>query len=125
MHSFEYYDELVEALAQLDAIKVATWWNTASPVWQASVLRGIPVYFVQDIETSYYPDDERTRHAVIDSYRPEFRYMTISSWNRERLRELGLDAELIPPGSTLRPSVRCTMSSGAATWCSRSDAPTR
>jgi GT2 family glycosyltransferase/glycosyltransferase involved in cell wall biosynthesis len=106
VHSFEYYDELVEELAKLDAIKVATWWNTAAPVWHASVLRGIPVYFVQDIETSYYPDDERTRHAVIDSYRPEFRYMTISSWNRERLRELGLDAELIPPGidlETFRP----------------------
>jgi GT2 family glycosyltransferase/glycosyltransferase involved in cell wall biosynthesis len=101
VHSFEYYDELVEALVPLDAIKVATWWNTAAPVWQASVLRGIPVYFVQDIETSYYPDDERTRHAVIDSYRPEFRYMTISSWNRERLQELGLDAELIPPGIDL------------------------
>ena len=27
--------------------------------------------------------------------------MTISSWNRERLRELGLDAELIPPGIDL------------------------
>ncbi|HEY1451134.1 MAG TPA: glycosyltransferase [Solirubrobacteraceae bacterium] len=101
VHSFEYYDELVEALAPLDAIKVATWWNTAAPVWHASVLHGIPTYFVQDIETSYYPDDERTRHAVIDSYRPEFRYMTISSWNRERLRELGLDAELIPPGIDL------------------------
>jgi GT2 family glycosyltransferase len=106
VHSFEYYDELVEALADVDAIKVATWWNTAAPVWRASVLHGIPVYFVQDIETSYYPDDERTRHAVLDSYRPEFRYMTISSWNRERLRELGLDAELIPPGidlETFRP----------------------
>jgi glycosyltransferase involved in cell wall biosynthesis len=101
VHSFEYYEELVEALAPLDAIKVATWWNTAAPAWQASVLRGIPVFFVQDIETSYYPDDERTRHAVIDSYRPEFRYMTISEWNRERLRELGLDAELIPPGIDL------------------------
>lgn len=106
VHSFEYYEELVEALAPLEAIKVATWWNTAAPVWQASVLHGIPVYFVQDIETSYYPDDERTRHAVIDSYRPEFHYMTISAWNRERLRELGLDAELIPPGidlETFRP----------------------
>ncbi len=106
VHSFEDYEELVAAIEQLDAIKVATWWNTAAPVWRASVLRGIPVYFVQDIETSYYPDDERTRHAVIDSYRPEFRYMTISEWNRERLRELGLDAELIPPGidlDTFRP----------------------
>jgi GT2 family glycosyltransferase/glycosyltransferase involved in cell wall biosynthesis len=106
VRSFEFYEELVEALSELDAIKVATWWNTASPVWRASVLHGIPVYFVQDIETSYYPDDELVRHAVLDSYRPEFRYMTISSWNRERLRELGLDAELIPPGidlETFRP----------------------
>jgi len=106
VRSFEYYDELVEALSGIDAIKVATWWNTASPVWQASVLHGIPVYFVQDIETSYYPDDADVRYAVLDSYRPEFRYMTISAWNRERLRELGLDAELIPPGidlETFRP----------------------
>jgi GT2 family glycosyltransferase len=106
VHSFEFYDELVEELALLDAIKVATWWNTAMPVWYASVLRGIPVYFVQDIETSYYPDDESVRHAVLDSYRPEFRFMTISGWNRERLEELGLSAELIPPGidlDTFRP----------------------
>lgn len=106
VHSFEFYDELIESLAGLDAIKVATWWNTAAPVWRASVLRGVPAYFVQDIETSYYPDDESARHAVLDSYRPEFRYMTISSWNRDRLRELGLDAELIPPGidlDTFRP----------------------
>jgi GT2 family glycosyltransferase len=101
VHSFEDYDELAQALAGLEAIKVATWWNTAAPVWRASVLRGVPVYFVQDIETSYYPDDPWVRHAVIDSYRPEFRYMTISSWNRERLRELGLDAELISPGIDL------------------------
>jgi GT2 family glycosyltransferase/glycosyltransferase involved in cell wall biosynthesis len=101
VHSFEFYGDLVDALSELDAIKVATWWNTAAPVWHASVLRGIPVYFVQDIETSYYPDDESARHAVLDSYRHEFRYMTISSWNRERLRELGLDAELIPPGIDL------------------------
>lgn len=101
VRSFEDYDELVEALAPIDAIKVATWWNTASPVWLASILRGIPVYFVQDIETSYYPDDELARHAVLASYRHEFRYMTISSWNRDRLRELGLDAVLIPPGIDL------------------------
>ncbi len=106
VHSFEFYDELIDALAPIEAIKVATWWNTAMPVWRASVLHGIPAYFVQDIETSYYPDDERTRHAVLDSYRPEFRYMTISGWNRDRLNELGLDADLIPPGidlDTFRP----------------------
>ena len=62
---------------------------------------GIPVYFVQDIETSYYRDDELMRAAVLASYRHEFRYMTISSWNRDRLRELGLGASLIPPGIDL------------------------
>jgi GT2 family glycosyltransferase/glycosyltransferase involved in cell wall biosynthesis len=101
VHSFNDYHELSNALAEVDAIKVATWWMTAVPVWRASISRGIPVYFVQDIETSYYPDHERARHAVLDSYRPEFRYMTISSWNRDRLRELGVDAELIPPGVDL------------------------
>jgi GT2 family glycosyltransferase len=101
VHSFEDYTELVEALAPLEAIKVATWWNTAAPVWLASVRHGIPVYFVQDIETSYYPDNEYVRNCVLASYRHEFRYMTISSWNRDRLRELGLDAELIPPGIDL------------------------
>ena len=61
MRTFEDYDELVDALAPVEAIKVATWWNTAAPVWTASVLHGIPVYFVQDIETSYYPDNELMR----------------------------------------------------------------
>ena len=106
VRSFEDYDELEDALAPLDAIKVATWWNSALPVWRASVVHGLPVYFVQDIETSYYPDTPVLRHEVLNSYRHEFRYMTISSWNRDRLRELGLDAELIPPGidlETFRP----------------------
>ncbi|MGO9898405.1 MAG: glycosyltransferase [Solirubrobacteraceae bacterium] len=101
VRTFLDYDELVAALAPLDAIKVATWWYTASPVWQASVLRGIPVYLVQDIETSYYQGNIAMQDAVLSWYRPEFRYMTISSWNRDRLRELGLDAVLIPPGIDL------------------------
>jgi GT2 family glycosyltransferase len=101
VRSFSDYHELAAALSEVEAIKVATWWMTAEPVWRASIVRGIPVYLVQDIETSYYPDHERARHAVLDSYRPEFRYVTISSWNRERLRELGLEAELIPPGIDL------------------------
>lgn len=101
VRSFEDYAELAEALATVDAIKIATWWATASAVWRASVLRGIPVYFVQDIETSYYAGNVKLQNAVLESYRPEFRYMTISSWNRDRLRELGLEATLIPPGIDL------------------------
>jgi glycosyltransferase involved in cell wall biosynthesis len=65
------------------------------------VLRGIPVFFVQDIETSYYPQSEGMRNHVLASYQHEFHYMTISGWNRDRLRELGLDATLVPPGIDL------------------------
>src|SRR3712207_7356501 len=39
VRAFEDYDALVEALQHEDAVKVATWWNTAAPVWQASVRR--------------------------------------------------------------------------------------
>src|SRR4029453_13328428 len=106
VRTFEDYDDLIEGLSPIEAIKVATWWATAEPVWLASVTRGIPVYFVQDIETSYYVNDRRSRDLVLKSYRQEFAYMTISSWNQERLRELGLSSELLPPGidlETYRP----------------------
>ena len=61
-------------------------------------LRGIPVYFVQDIETSYYPDHERARHAVLDSYRPEFRYMTISSLEPRAAARAGSRRRADPAG---------------------------
>jgi glycosyltransferase involved in cell wall biosynthesis len=101
VRTFQNYEALAMALEREDALKVATWWETAPWVWRASVTRGLPVYFVQDIETSYYAGDEAARHRVLASYREEFRYMTISSWNRDRLAELGLSAELIPPGIDL------------------------
>ncbi|MBV8953134.1 MAG: glycosyltransferase family 2 protein, partial [Solirubrobacterales bacterium] len=65
IRTFSNYDELVRTLAPLDAIKIATWWRTAPHVWRASVVHGIPVYFVQDIETSYYPDSEHRQHEVL------------------------------------------------------------
>jgi GT2 family glycosyltransferase len=106
VRKFGSFDELAAALAGESAIKVATWWATAEPVWRASVTKGIPVFLVQDIETSYYGDDLRAQDRVLASYREEFSYMTISEWNRDRLRELGREAELIPPGidlDTFRP----------------------
>ena len=48
------------------------------------------------------PDAPERRYEVLDTYRPEFRYVTTSGWNREQLSELGLDAELISPGLDLR-----------------------
>jgi GT2 family glycosyltransferase len=108
VESFRKYGQLIEALSEVDAIKVATWWETAEPVWLASVRRGIPVYLVQDIETSYYPDlaQRRAQNAVLSSYRPEFRYLTTSPWNVDRLAELGYASTLVACGvdrDTFRP----------------------
>ncbi len=106
VHSFEDYDALYGALAAARRDQGGDLVDDGRAGLAREHPRGLAVYFVQDIETSYYPDHEHARHAVLDSYRPEFRYMTISSWNRERLRELDLDAVLIPPGidlDTFRP----------------------
>jgi len=97
VRTFGEYAQLVTELSEEEAIKVATWWATAQPVWLASVRKGIPVYFVQDIETSYYPGNERLQDSVLSNYREEFAYMTISPWNQDRLREMGLTATLMPP----------------------------
>lgn len=98
---FTDYGALAVALAGEDAIKVATWWRTSAAVWRGSVARGIPVYFVQDIETSYYPDMPKLRDEVLSSYREEFEYMTISGCNADGLRALGREPTLIPPGIDL------------------------
>jgi glycosyltransferase involved in cell wall biosynthesis len=101
VRTFADYEALVAALAPLQAIKVATWWETATPVWRASVLHGLPVYFVQDIETSYYPHHPARRDEVLNTYRPEFHFLTTSTWNHAELKQLGLDATLISPGADL------------------------
>ena len=101
VRTFDDYDELTEALAPVEALKVATWWNTSAPVWNASVRRGIPVYFVQDIETSYYPNHPHVHSHVLATYRQEFRFLTTSQWVAERLRELGVDPHIVPPGVDL------------------------
>ncbi len=106
VRTFAGYPELEAELASEEAIKVATWWSTAASVWRASVLRGIPAYLVQDIETSYYPDSPEQRYEVLNSYRPEFRYLAGSGWIQSELRQLGLESRLLPPaldGAVFRP----------------------
>ncbi len=98
VRSFEDYDALVDALAPLEAVKVATWWQTAAAVWEASVRRGIPVYFVQDLETSYYPTDLGVHGEVLTSYRPEFTYLTTSTWVHDALTQWVPEATIIAPG---------------------------
>lgn len=98
IRTFRNYDRLSIALSQEEAIKVATWWETAFPVWLASVKKGIPVYFISEFETWFYPDDVLSQASVVSCYRKEFRNLTISSYNQEELGVIGLKATLLPCG---------------------------
>ena len=85
--SFGDYEELTRKLATEDAIKVATWWETAEHVWLASVTKGLPVYYVQDIESSYYirRKDFVTAAKVESMYKPEFKYITYAKWIKDKI----------------------------------------
>jgi GT2 family glycosyltransferase len=98
VRGFPDYEALTAALAPLDAIKVATWWETAPAVWEGGLRRGIPVYFVQDIETSYYPTDLGVHGHVLTTYRPEFTFLTTSQWVYGKLRHLVPSATIVSPG---------------------------
>lgn len=98
VRSFRRYEDLIPALEKQAAIKVATWWETANAVWLASVSKGIAAYYVQDIETSYYQGNAMGQNVVLSFYKPEFRYMTISGWNQQKLAELGLSSTVVGCG---------------------------
>ena len=98
LRTFKNYERLTVALAKEEALKVATWWETAFPVWLASVSKGVPVYFISEFETWFYPDDIVAQSSVVSCYRKEFRNLTISTYNLNELRAIGLDATLIPCG---------------------------
>jgi GT2 family glycosyltransferase len=98
LRTFKNYDRLSAALEDQEAIKVATWWETAFPVWLASVKKGIAVNFIQEIESWFYPDDVVAQASVISCYRKEFKNMTTSQYNLEEIQALGLKATKIPCG---------------------------
>lgn len=96
--SFKNYKQLTAALSEEDAIKVATWWETAHPVWMASLKKGIAVNYIQEIESWFYPNDLDAQRTVISCYRKEFINMTTSSYNEDEIRQLGLKTVRIPCG---------------------------
>jgi glycosyltransferase involved in cell wall biosynthesis len=95
IRTFKNYDRLITALTPIEAIKVATWWETAFPVWLSSVSIGRPVYFVQEFESWFYPDDVVAQSMVVSCYRKEFKNLTISSYNLEELKAIGLTADIL------------------------------
>ncbi len=96
--TFKNYERLIAMLSREEAIKVATWWETAFPVWLASVNKGIPVYFIQEFETWFYPNDVVAQASVVSCYRKEFHNMTTSQYNLAEIQALGLKATAIPCG---------------------------
>lgn len=98
MRSFKNYRQLTKALSSEEAIKVATWWETSSPVWLASLSKGIAVNFIQEIESWFYPNDTDAQRTVISCYRKEFKNLTISSYNKDEISQMGLQATMIPCG---------------------------
>lgn len=95
---FADYRGMIQALSAEDAIKVATWWETAQIVLLSSVNIGKPVQFVQEFETWFYPNDKVAQAAVVSSYRPEFTYLTIADYQRSELSSIGITSLLIPVG---------------------------
>lgn len=97
VHKFNTYSDITDALATRNALKVATWWETAEPVFLGSIELGIPIQYVQEFETWFYPGNDSAKAAVVSNYRPEFAYTTTASYQRDELAEVGINAPIIPP----------------------------
>lgn len=96
VRTFVNYRKLEQALSQIEGIKIATWWKTAPVVWRASQKKGIPWYLVQDIETSYYPTDNKSRKDVLETYKYKgMNYLATSRWGEKELKKMGLNPHYI------------------------------
>ncbi len=111
--SYNDFSSLQADLSNEDAIKFATWWETAPIVWSSSIIKGIPAWLCQDIETSYYEKrDPRTAMIADASYAPEFIYVTVNKWLEIELGNrfhyhanyigLGIDTDLFYPDKSKR-----------------------
>lgn len=93
--TFDNYRDLTAALAGEHAIKVATWWETAQVVWLSAVNAGIAMYYVQEFETWFYPDDAVARAAVAASYRLEMDHVAIAQYQADELATIGVPSTVI------------------------------
>lgn len=98
IRTFRTMEDMLLRLRKVDAVKVATWWESAEIVWLATVNHGIPVYLVQEFETWFYPDDAEARAAVAASYRREFNTITEANYQVGELEGVGISATMIPHG---------------------------
>lgn len=101
---------VIEYLKNQQAIKVATWWETAD--WVAR--SGGGYYLVQDIESSYY-QDEQSKQNVLASYKLGLKCLTINNFQEMALKlvfgaeatriDIAIDNEVFKPAKYKRENI--------------------
>ena len=86
------------AKAEAFDLVIATWWKTAFELQHFNAPRH--AYFVQSIESRFYPEAEVPLRALVDStYRLPVAYVTEATWIRDHLKtSYGHDAALVRNG---------------------------
>lgn len=79
------FSDFAQESETLFDVVIATWWKT---VYDLPRVRGRRyIYFVQSVETWFYPDREKAlRKLVADTYRLPVPVITVAGWIREYLR---------------------------------------
>jgi glycosyltransferase involved in cell wall biosynthesis len=87
-----------EALSHRFDLAIATWWRTFFDLWKVQADRY--AYFVQSIESRFYPLEERVVRAAVDAtYEAPLGIITEARWIRDYFHRLhGRDAGLAPNG---------------------------
>lgn len=77
---FNNFKQMEFELEPINALKVATWWETSETVWKSALRNGIPIWLAQDIESSYYANDNLNAMRCLATYKPEFVYIINYKW---------------------------------------------
>jgi O-antigen biosynthesis protein len=87
-----------EALSHRFDLAIATWWRTFFDLWKVQADRY--AYFVQSIESRFYPLEERVVRAAVDAtYEAPLGIITEARWIRDYFQRLhGRDVALAPNG---------------------------
>jgi O-antigen biosynthesis protein len=87
-----------EALSHRFDLAIATWWRTFFDLWKVQADRY--AYFVQSIESRFYPLEARVLRAAVDAtYEVPLGIITEARWIRDYFHRLhGRDAGLAPNG---------------------------
>ena len=89
---------IAEAKAETFDLVIATWWKTALEM--ADFDAGRYVYFVQSVESRFYPESEVPLRALVDStYHLPLNFVTEATWIKAHLAsEFGKQAGLVRNG---------------------------